>query len=271
MDVRHLESIASTVATEAAELIRGSAMELEDLAEGTRWKSSNVDPVTVVDEASERFISDRLARLRPRDGLRGEEGSTRDSDSGVTWVVDPIDGTVNFLYGQPAYAVSIAARVEGRVLAGAVVDVVGGVLYAASIGNGAWRQIPGQEPERMYVRDASDLQTSLVATGFSYDAVRRGHQAKLLTRVLPQVRDIRRLGSAALDLCMLAAGQVDAYYEHGLNAWDFAAGALIAQQAGAVVYTPSTDAPSAAGWPVRACVPGIADDFLELVPATPIP
>nr|WP_281284999.1 inositol monophosphatase family protein [Corynebacterium canis] len=271
MDEKELERIAVSIAVDAAALIRETAAELGDIEAGVRWKSSDVDPVTVVDEAAERFIAQRLTQLRPQDGFFGEEGHTRDSKSGVVWAVDPIDGTVNFLYGQPAYAVSMAATVDGIAVAGAVVAVPGATVYAASKSNGAWRQLQGRRPEPLRVSAATELHKSLIATGFGYDPVRRQRQAELLTTVLPRVRDIRRLGSAALDLCMLAAGQVDAFYEHGLNAWDYAAGALIAAEAGAEVHTPLLDAPSHHGAPVRAAAPGIADAFFELVPDMPLP
>ncbi|MDO4686799.1 MAG: inositol monophosphatase family protein [Corynebacterium sp.] len=271
MDVFELEDIAVSVAVDAAELIRVSAAELGDISVGLRVKSSIVDPVTVVDEATEAFITERLMYFRPDDGLVGEEGNSVPSKTGVEWCIDPIDGTVNFLYGQPSYAVSIAATIDHQAVAGAVVQVPCGTVYAASKGHGAWRQRVGRDREALWVSTTSELHLSLAATGFAYIAQRRAQQAKLLLKVLPQVRDIRRLGSAALDLCMLAAGEVDVYYEHGLNRWDYLAGALIAAEAGAVVSLPRFDAPPSQGYPVRAATPAVAQSFFQLVPEAPMP
>lgn len=266
-----LEDIAVSIASEAADLIRSSRSELGDVSVGMRVKSSTVDPVTIVDEAAEAFIAERLAAVRPLDGLLGEEGHSRESESGVQWCVDPIDGTVNFLYGLPAYAVSIAAVLDGQAVAGAVVQVPCGTVYAASQGHGAWRQRRGRDREALWVSAASDIHQCLVATGFAYTKQRRKQQAALLAKILPEIRDIRRLGSAALDLCMLAAGEVDAYYEHGLNPWDFLAGSLIAAEAGAVVSQPLIDVPASEGRPVRAATPAVAQAFFQLVDDGPMP
>ncbi|WIM69890.1 inositol monophosphatase family protein [Corynebacterium suedekumii] len=236
-DLRDLRDTAVLIAQETAALIRSSTTR-----EVMATKSSSVDPVTVVDTMAEEHIATRLAELRPDDGLIGEEGNERASRSGVSWVVDPIDGTVNFLYGIPEYAVSIAAAVDGEVVAGAVVNAATGVVYSAAAGEGATRD--GQPLRCTTVEDPS---RALLATGFSYSASRRRAQAELLTRILPQVRDIRRMGAAALDLCRVAEGSVDAYYEHGINCWDYAAGLVIARESGAVARVPRLSTPGSLG------------------------
>lgn len=281
----HLElrDIAVDVVVETAERITRKRAQLGDVRAYATTKSSPVDPVTVVDTMAEDHISARLGEIRPRDGLIGEEGADRASLSGVSWVVDPIDGTVNFLYGIPQYAVSVAAARDGEIIAGAVVNVVSGEVFCAARGGGAfsfsvsqWRKgIAGECWTRLATSDAADPSQALVATGFSYLAHRRAQQARLLTRLLPEVRDIRRMGSAALDLCQVAAGRVDAYYEHGINCWDFAAGALIAGEAGAAVLTPPLSAPGAEGHVVKAVATPLVDAFdalwerLELPQAIP--
>jgi len=190
-------------------------------------KSSTTDPVTEVDRASERVIVDHLLAARPGDGVLGEEGSDVPSSSGVRWIIDPLDGTVNFMYGYPAYAVSIAAEVDGQVLAGVVHDSCRDEVFTAVRGRGARL---GAAPIRANAPSA--LASSLLGTGFGYDPARRRWQADVLTGLIDVVRDIRRSGSAALDLCWVACGRLDLFYEVGLNRWDVAAGALIASEAG---------------------------------------
>jgi len=226
-----LLTLARQLATETGELvIRGRAD-----AAVSATKSSAEDIVTQMDLAAEQHLRNRLAELRPDDGILGEEGDDVPSSSGITWVVDPIDGTVNYLYGLPHFAVSVAAvsgpprTHEWTLEAGAVYDGTG-VLWSAARGEGATRD--GQPLRRS---SGPDLAGTLVATGFQYVADRRVRQGEIVTQMLGQVRDIRRLGSAAMDLCLVAAGHIDAYYEHGLHPWDFAAGALIAQEAGLMV------------------------------------
>jgi myo-inositol-1(or 4)-monophosphatase len=194
-------------------------------------KSSPTDLVTEVDRASERWLADELARLRPDDAMLGEEGADRAGGSGVRWVVDPIDGTVNFLYGLRPYAVSVAAERDGRVVAGAVHDPTSGETFGAVLGGGAY--LDGVRIGGSWV--AGGLDTAVVATGFGYDAGLRAGQGEVLAGLLPRVGNVRRLGSAALDLCYVAAGRLDGYYEHGLKDWDRAAGLLVATEAGAVV------------------------------------
>ena len=266
-----LRAMAVLLASAAADHIRVRRRELGvggGRAEGTDVKSSRVDPVTVVDRESEDLIRRLVASLRPGDVVFGEEaGGAGARAEGVRWIVDPIDGTVNFLYGIPAYGVSIACEKDGRIVAGAVADVAGRRIFHAAKGGGAVvRDASGRE-EPLSCSAPADLGVSLVATGFAYAAQRRAAQGGLVADLLADVRDIRRIGSAALDLCLLAAGAVDCYYEHGLNLWDWAAGALIAEEAGAVVKRPATEAGSADGELVAAAAPTVAEEFFAALQA----
>ena len=237
-----LLEIAETVAREAAELAARRRAEGVEVAE---TKSSAVDVVTYTDREVETFVRQRLAELRPGDGFFGEEGEPDGSTTGLTWVVDPIDGTVNFVYGIPQWAVSIAV-IEGgpdpltwRALAAVVANPASGETFTASVGGGAW--LGGR---RLAVSSPPSLEQTLLATGFSYDADRRVRHAEALVRVVGRVRDLRRFGAASLDLCAVAAGRVDAYVERGLKPWDHAAGVLVAAEAGAVVRGEVGQAPS---------------------------
>lgn len=228
-----LLAIAREIALTAGDLARTRRAEGVDIAAS---KSSPEDVVTLADRETEALIRRMLAAARPDDGFYGEESDATVGTSGLTWVVDPIDGTVNYLYGIPSYAVSIAV-VEGdadpatwTALAGVVVNPVSGELYTASADGGAFLGT-----QRLQVKTGVALPLALVGTGFSYSAARRVQQARVVTGLISDVRDIRRIGSAALDLCAVAAGRLDVYYERGLNPWDHAAGALIAQEAGARV------------------------------------
>ena len=255
-----LLDLAVATAREAADLVargRATAGEQVDV------KSSSVDMVTAVDRASEELVVGRLLGARPGDGLLGEEGGERTGTTRVRWIVDPIDGTTNFVYGVPAYAVSIAAEVHGRVRAGAVLNAATGELFTATLGGGAHLSAPGQAPVPLRCSSPASLETSLVATGFGYRPEQRRAQGAVVARLLPEVRDIRRIGSAALDLCFLAAGRVDAYYEAHLNQWDYSAGCLVAAEAGAVV----TGLPGHPfGTPLGiAAAPSVAEPFVELL------
>jgi myo-inositol-1(or 4)-monophosphatase len=225
VDPAELLELAVSLAREAAALVLDRPADLEAVA-----KATPTDAVTVTDRASERLILAGLAAARPADAVVAEESGITGSATrtGVRWYVDPLDGTVNYLYDLPQYAVSIAAEVDGDVVAGVVLDVANGDAYTATRGGGAYCN--GQ---RLGCRAESDAALALVATGFSYDADRRAVQGEVLRAVLPAVRDIRRMGAAALDLCAVAAGRVDAYFEEWLKPWDWAAGALIAEEAGA--------------------------------------
>jgi myo-inositol-1(or 4)-monophosphatase len=272
-----LRSVAEQLALEAAAFVRrrraevfGGRPQQDNDGNAVRSKSTPTDPVTVVDTETERLLRDRLAQLRPAEPVLGEEEG-RDDDtaaghgcapSPITWVLDPIDGTVNFVYGLPAYAVSVAAQVDGVSVAGAVAHVTAGVVYSAALGEGAQLRGPdGITPLRCTV--VEDLSLALVGTGFAYLPVLRRQQAAVVAQLLPVVRDIRRMGSAALDLCMVAAGSLDAFYEANLNVWDWAAGALIAAEAGAQVSVPAPNGPASGASLVVAAAPGIATDLHE--------
>jgi myo-inositol-1(or 4)-monophosphatase len=221
-------------------------------------KSSATDMVTEMDRASEAAIVAGLRAARPNDAIVGEEGTADAGTSGVRWLVDPLDGTTNYLYGYPAFAVSIAAEVDGDVVAAVVADASTGEIFTARRGIGAWCN--GTPIE---VNDETQLANALVGTGFSYLADRRKRQAHVLDTVLPAVRDIRRAGSAALDLCWVACGRLDAFYEKGLGPWDLAAGALIAAEAGARTGDLGGGAPSTEF--VLASTPAIFDGLRALL------
>lgn len=197
-------------------------------------KTSETDVVTAADQAVERQLVAALRRVRPDDAVLGEEyggnEAVRSDGATVRWVLDPIDGTVNYLYGLPWYAVSLAAEVAGEVVAGVVRNAATGQEYTAVAGAGAW-----QDGVRLTGSTQTRLSQALVATGFSYDPARRAHQAAVVAGLITEVRDIRRLGSASLDLCLAAEGVVDGFFEKGLQPWDHAAGGLIATEAGLVV------------------------------------
>ncbi|MQA31983.1 inositol monophosphatase family protein [Modestobacter roseus] len=259
------------LSTELLELARATAEEAAALvgagrstaAEQVDTKSSPVDVVTAVDTASEALIVRRLLEARPGDGVLGEEGAAHEGTSGVRWVVDPIDGTVNFLYGLPAYAISIAAQVEGRTEVGVVLNVATGEQFTAVRGRGAWLTAPGAAATQLHGSAPASLEQTLVATGFGYRAEQRRLQGAVVAQLLPEVRDIRRVGCASLDLCAAAAGRVDAYYELDLKPWDHAAGALVAEEAGLVV-TGTAGRPFAEPMAVAAA-PQVAGALVELL------
>ena len=249
-----LEKLAAEAAEVAASLLRaqtGSQLRISA-------KSSRTDLVTDMDVACEAAIVDYLTSHRPDDGVIGEEGSGRESTSGVRWIIDPIDGTVNFVYGHVGFGVSVAAEAGSQVVAGAVVDPVLHETFSAHRGGGA--RLNG---DPIVVRPDSDPSMALVATGFSYDHERRPRQAEVLGELLPHIGDIRRVGGAAIDLCTVACGRVDAFFEVGLNPWDYAAGALIAEEAGAVVQDLNGGPPSREF--VFAAAPLVADALLTLL------
>jgi myo-inositol-1(or 4)-monophosphatase len=242
------------VATEAADLVR---TERRLGVEVTDTKSSPIDIVTQVDTAAEKLIYERLLTERPDDGFVGEEGGSAISTSGVTWIVDPIDGTVNFLYGIPQYAVSIAASIADTVVAGVVVNVVTEECFVATLGGGSHCN-----GDRLSVRGPAPHAECLVLTGYHYVAEVRAKQAAAIARLVSQVRDVRRFGSAALDLCAVGAGRADAYVEEGLHPWDRAAGALVASEAGAIVRVVT----GAGGKDAVVCAPAHGfDAFTDLV------
>jgi myo-inositol-1(or 4)-monophosphatase len=257
-EAESLLDLACEVAVAAGRLLIGSGGRPEVVA----TKSSPTDVVTEADQAAEALIRDLIGEKRPGDRILGEEGGETGAGPGgpggqggrsdVRWIVDPLDGTVNYLYGLPDWAVSVAAEVDGTVVAGAVFVPRRDELYSARLGHGAWlssgaldwRGEDTGSPVRLACNRDVPLAQALVATGFGYAAGRRQVQGDVLRAVLPQVRDIRRGGSAAVDLCSVASGTVDAYYERGVNLWDIAAGGLIAAEAGAQVTGLHGRAPS---------------------------
>jgi myo-inositol-1(or 4)-monophosphatase len=240
-----LLDLACRTAVAAGRLLIGRGGRPEVVA----TKSSPTDVVTEADRAAEALIRDLIGAARGGDRILGEEGGETGSGSaqagatGVRWIVDPLDGTVNYLYGLPDWAVSIAAELDGTVVAGAVFVPRRDELFSAGLGGGAWRSSGAldwrgedtEPPAKLFCNQGVPLDRALVATGFGYEAGRRQVQGEVVAAVLPRVRDIRRGGSAAADLCSVASGTVDAYYERGVNLWDIAAGSLIAAEAGAQV------------------------------------
>ena len=241
-ELEHLERLCVELATAAGRFIRDERPAGMGVA---ATKSTETDVVTEMDHRSEELLRHLIGERRPDDGILGEEGADVPGTSGLTWVVDPIDGTVNYLYEIPAYAVSVAVvvgdpHVEGawRPVAGAVSDPSRRLVHHARRGGGAWTspEAPDHgEGRPLHVSGEDALARSLLATGFGYSEQKRRAQAEVLLRVLPAVRDIRRIGSAALDLVRVADGSVDAYCESGINAWDLAAGWVIVEESGGVV------------------------------------
>ena len=253
--------LARDIAREAGAL---AARRRAEGVEVAATKSSVVDVVTAADREVEDLVRARILDARPDDAILGEEGGGTPGTSGLTWVVDPIDGTVNYLYGIPHYAVSIAV-VEGdpdpltwRALAGAVASPAAGELFHAAAGGGAF--LDGRP---IAANPAPALEQALVGTGFSYSAASRARQGAVVAGLLPLVRDIRRQGVAALDLCAVACGRLDAYFERTLNPWDQAAGALIAREAGAVVKGRADTGPSRDL--VIAAPPGLVAELEEVL------
>ena len=253
-----LLDLALEAARRAGELLRdGRPADLGVAA----TKSSPIDVVTEMDIAAEKLITGFLSERRPEDGFLGEEGASTAGTSGVRWVIDPLDGTVNYLYGLPTWAVSIAAERDGEAVVGVVEAPMRGETYRAVLGGGAFAN---DKPVRC--RPAAPLDQSLVSTGFNYVATVRSHQADVAQRLIPRLRDIRRSGSAAVDLCDVAAGRLDGYYERGLHPWDLAAGDLIAREAGALTggrpgQRPSYDLTVAASPGVFEPLQSLLDEF----------
>lgn len=223
-----LSDVAVEAARGAAEILSGG---YGDPRTSVETKTSPTDMVSEMDRAAEEHVSRVLARRRPRDAMLGEEGAEREGSTGVRWVVDPLDGTTNYLFGVPAWSVSVAAEWHRRAVVGVVVDPCRGEEWHAVRGRGA---TCNGRPCRV-AEGRSTLATALVGTGFSYHEELRAAAARVLAGVVAEVRDIRRFGSAALDLCWVAGGRFDAYYEWGLKPWDMTAGQLICEEAGAAV------------------------------------
>jgi myo-inositol-1(or 4)-monophosphatase len=253
-DLRDLLALAQDLAREAGRV------HAEGRDEGLRvsTKSSPTDLVSQVDQRVERLILQRLQAERPDDALLAEEGSLMDGSSGVRWVVDPLDGTTNYIYDYPSFAASIGVEVDGEAAVGVILDSASGRLFSAVAGFGAecdGRQVRAREPQ--------DLARALVATGFSYDAAQRERQGAVIAALIGKVRDIRRGGAAAVDLCHVAAGRVDAYWELDTSPWDYTAGVLIAREAGAAVEL--RPAAHGRGPAVVAAHPALMPALLELL------
>ncbi|HET8929427.1 MAG TPA: inositol monophosphatase family protein, partial [Acidimicrobiales bacterium] len=219
-----LVDLAESCALDAAEYVRSV---IDDEVRIADTKSSSTDLVTATDRAVEARIIDRLLAARPHDAILAEESGTRNGTSGVTWIIDPIDGTTNFVYGLAGFNISIAATHGGRVVAGVVSDPIGRETFRATLGGGSTCNGRPLRPS-----GPVDLGHALIGTGFSYLAERRRDQGRVVAGLIHQIRDIRRLGAAALDLCYVAAGRLDGYFESGLKPWDLAAGGLVAAESG---------------------------------------
>ncbi len=249
-----LASELLTIAEEVASAVGREMIERRSAGFSWETKSTSTDVVTEIDTWAEGAIVEAITSRRPNDGFLGEEGSDTPGTTGVRWVIDPVDGTTNLLYDLSGYNVSIGAELNGETLAGAVYDPVRAELFSAALGQGASRN-----GEPISVSGQESLSHALVATGFAYNAERRQQQASSLVEILPIIRDIRRLGAAAIDLCAVACGRVDAYYELDTKPWDRSAGVLIATEAGAIVTE---------GELTIAAAPGISDDLRALLDRT---
>ncbi len=249
---RQLETIAKTVAIEAASLVRSRAVDWSP----PPTKSSPTDIVTQTDVESEALIRERLALATPEAGFVGEEGGSTDPHRRLQWVVDPLDGTVNFWYGLPVVAVSIAAAIDGVVSAAAVVDVQRGETFSAALGVGA-----RANGSAITASSCAELSQALVTTGFSYHAPVRAAQGDVVARLLPHVRDVRCFGSAALQMCWVACGRTDSYFERDTKVWDYSAASLVAQEAGAIVELPCPENDGLA----MAAAPAVYEDLRRLV------
>jgi myo-inositol-1(or 4)-monophosphatase len=247
-----LERVAADTARAAAEVV--SAAYGRPRAVG--HKSSPTDVVTQTDLRAEDLVRQRLREATPDAGLLGEEGGTSAPGARVQWVIDPLDGTINFLYGVPLFAVSIAASIDGEIVAGAVIDVLRDELFTAHLGGGA-----RCDGDPIQVSACTSLPEALVATGFSYQAEQRDTQGEVAHRVLPRARDLRCFGSAALELCWVGCARIDAYFQRDTEIWDRAAGALIAAEAGARTELPCPENDDL----VIAAAPGVFDDLWAVV------
>lgn len=244
-----LADLATDVAHAAGALLLEGASRIRTVVE---TKTTATDMVTEMDRASEALIAGRILEARPDDAFLGEEGTVGSGTTGVRWVVDPLDGTTNYLYGFPSWAVSIGIEIHGEPAAGVVFDPFHAETYRAVRGAGA-----SCNGLALQVAGADALESALVATGFGYDPEVRARQAQILAHILPSVRDVRRAGAASVDLCWLGRGRVDVYYERGLQPWDRAAGELVATEAGAVVRT-------LADGTIVGAPPHLIEPFLEL-------
>lgn len=258
LELHPLADLAWRAASEAASFLH--TQRPDDL--GIETKSTPTDVVTSMDKAAEHLLLERLLGERPGDGMLGEEGASIVGSTGITWVVDPLDGTVNYTYRIPLWGVSVAAEDDefGEPVLGVIITPEAGEGFVGIRGRGAWRVV-GDIAERIHVRACPSLSQAMVVTGFGYSAERRQAQARVLHSIIDRVRDMRRTGCAVVDFTWLARGYTDAYYERGLNPWDVAAGIVIAREAGAVVSTMG-EGPAQA---FVASVPDIAEEFSGLL------
>jgi len=233
-ETKELLDLALSIGKSAADYLMNRPATFELIS-----KSTAIDIATQMDKGSEDLIVSTILKARPDDGIIAEEGSAKDSKSGITWVIDPLDGTVNYLYGLPGWNVSIAAKDADGTIVGVVVAPTINSLWHASRGGGAFFN-----NRAITCNDPIELDRALLATGFAYDVEDRKIQIEYMQRLVPNIRDMRRNGAAAVDLCFVAMGAIDGYFESGLKEWDLAAGALIASEAGAVVVTYSVILPA---------------------------
>ena len=253
-DPSELREIAVHAARETGALLRHHA---ERGLRGLDTKSTATDMVSDADREAEELLVRLLSERRPDDGILGEEGAGREGTSGLRWVVDPLDGTTNFVFGYPQWAVSVAVEDDQGTLAGAVYDPSRDEMFAAGRGRGT--TLNG---DRVHVRGTHDIGQALVATGFDYDGERRGQQALQLAEVIPHIRDIRRGGAAAIDIAWVACGRLDGFWESGLSPWDWAAGSLLVTEAGG--FWARRPGPHGAEQVLAAC-PGVFDRLSDLI------
>ncbi len=260
-DLTNLHEVSFAI--ETAQLVGTVLLDRPETLE-ISTKSTKTDVVTHMDKLAERMIVQRIEEFRPLDGILAEEGASKESRSGLQWVIDPVDGTINYLYDLPFWCVSIALiQLEtNEPLVGVVFAPALGEMFVASAGMGAWR-ISNHDAKQIHTSDTVELAQSLMGTGFGYAAKNRKLQADVLTYVLPRVRDIRRMGSCAIDLCEVASGRLDGFYEKGVNHWDYAAGALIVREAGGFVS--GIDGNAEGSEMLLACAPGIHQEMLVLL------
>lgn len=255
LDMHECARLAWEVANDAGTFLRDERPdELEVFS-----KSTPTDVVTAMDRSSESMIVSRIRSTRPNDGILGEEGSSRSGTSGVTWIIDPLDGTVNYLFGIPTWGVSVGVQTDGVGDVGVIAIPDLHESYVGIRGSGAWR-IRGDGAERIVGRPTASLDQALVSTGFGYAPDRRLSQVLVLEGVIAHVRDIRRTGCATIDFTWLASGRIDAYYERGIHPWDYAAGLVIVEEAGARTWTTSTPE---SGTTVVCAMPAIFDELRD--------
>ena len=241
VDLRELRAVAIAAADAVVPTLTADGAR-DNL--GIDTKSSATDMVTAMDRWAETTITDTIRRARPHDGFLGEEGTVEPGTTGVVWVIDPIDGTTNFIRDLPGFSVSIAARVDGIDAVGLVHDPIRNERFTAVLGGGAFCN-----DDRLRVSSPLGLDRAVLATGFNYQPAVRAQQAEVIAQLLPHIADIRRFGGAAIDCCSVAAGRLDAYFEIGVQDWDIAAGRLLVHEAGGLSFDRRPDLPFVCGSP----------------------